>query len=485
MLKLKPFNQGRAKKMSTAIRFGTSGWRAIVADEFTVANIRLAVAGIAAYVKTQPGPHRVLVGRDPRFLGESFVEEAARVLAGAGVTPIVIPEAAPTPAIAYAVRTLKTSGAINFTASHNPPQYNGIKFSSSDGAPALPEVTGKIEAAIAALNPAEIVNAKTERFAGETVDVKPAFLKRLAELVDLKAIAKSGIKVVYDPFWGAGRGYLSDLLRDAGVRVETVHDYRDVLFGGHAPEPADELLGDARAKMREMGSGLGADLGVATDGDADRFGVVDKDGTFIQPNYIIALLFDYLVETRGWKNGVAKSVATTNLINALADYHKVPLYETPVGFKYIGALIDEDKIAIGGEESAGLTIRGHVPEKDGVIAGLLVAEMVATRAKSLGVQLKELFGKVGSFYPVRENFRLTAEVMAAFTEKMKADPTELGGRGVVQVVRTDGLKLILEDGSWVCYRLSGTEPVVRAYTEARNEKDMEALKAAAEKFVLG
>jgi phosphoglucomutase len=478
---IETIQSGVSKKMSTAIRFGTSGWRAIVADEFTVANIRLAVKGIAEYVKTQPGPHRVLVGRDPRFLGESFVDEAARVLDGAGVTPILIPEAAPTPAIAYAVRTLKTSGAINFTASHNPPQYNGIKFSTPDGAPALPEVTGKIEAAIAAIKPEDgaipwpWVDKKFEN-----VDVKPAFLKRLAELVDLKAIAKSGIKVVYDPFWGAGRGYLSDLLRDAGVAVETVHDYRDVLFGGHAPEPSDELLGDARAKMREMG----AELGVATDGDADRYGVVDKDGRFIQPNYVLALLFDYLVETRGWKNGVAKSVATTNLINALADYHKVPLYETPVGFKYIGALIDEDKIAIGGEESAGLTIRGHVPEKDGVIAGLLVAEMVATRGKSLGVQLKELFGKVGSFYPVRENFRLTAEVKAAFTEKMKADPTELGGRRVVQVVRTDGLKLILEDGSWVCYRLSGTEPVVRAYTEARSEKDMEALKAAAEKFVL-
>ncbi len=229
---------------------------------------------------------------------------------------------------------------------------------------------------------------------------------------------------------------------------------------------------------------IGAALGIATDGDADRFGIVDGDGTFIQPNYIIALLFDYLVETRGWKNGVAKSVATTNLVNALADYHKVPLYETPVGFKYIGELIIADKIAIGGEESAGLTIRGHVPEKDGVIAGLLVAEMVATRGKSLGVQLNELFGKVGSFYPVRENFRLTAEVKAAFTEKMKADPTELGGRKVSAVVRTDGLKLILEDGSWVCYRLSGTEPVVRAYSEARSEQDMEALKAAAEKFVL-
>jgi phosphomannomutase len=455
-----------------------------VADEFTFANIRLAVAGIATYVKTQPEPHRVLVGRDPRFLGETFVAEAARVLAGAGITPIVIPEAAPTPAIAYAVRELKTSGAINFTASHNPPEYNGIKFSTHDGAPALPEVTRQIEAAIAGLSDGSRIPMGSAPAGGfETADVKPAFMKRLAELVDLKAIAKSGIKVVYDPFWGAGRGYSSDLLREAGVQVETVHDYRDVLFGGHAPEPADELLGDARAKMREMG----ADLGIATDGDADRFGIVDADGTFIQPNYIIALLFDYLVETRGWKNGVAKSVATTNLINALAEYHKVPLYETPVGFKYIGELIIADKIAIGGEESAGLTIRGHVPEKDGVLAGLLVAEMVATRGKSLGVQLKELFGKVGSFYPVRENFRLTPEAKAAFTEKLKADPTELSGRPprrVTSVVRTDGLKLILEDGSWVCYRLSGTEPVVRAYTETRSEQDMEALKAAAEKFVL-
>ncbi|WP_420237391.1 phosphoglucomutase/phosphomannomutase family protein [Telmatobacter bradus] len=468
--------------MSTTIKFGTSGWRAIVADEFTLANIRLAVAGIAAYVKTQPAPHRVLIGRDPRFLGENFVLEAAKVLAAAGVTPIVISEAAPTPAIAYAVRTLKTSGAINFTASHNPPEYNGIKFSTSDGAPALPETTKQIEAAIASLQASNAAIPTAEPPAGgfETADVKPAFLARLAELVDLKAIAASGIKIVYDPFWGAGRGYTTDILRSAGVAVEAVHDYRDVLFGGHAPEPDDHLLGDAKAKMKE----IGATLAVATDGDADRFGVVDADGTFIQPNYIIALLFDYLVETRGWRNGVAKSVATTNLINALAEHHKIPLYETPVGFKYIGELINQDKIAIGGEESAGLTIRGHVPEKDGVLAGLLVAEMVARRGKSLSVQLQDLFAKLGSFYPIRENFHLTQEAKDRFTEKLKADPTELSGRKVAKVVRTDGLKLILEDGSWVCYRLSGTEPVVRAYSEARNVADGAALSAAAKHFVL-
>lgn len=463
--------------MTAEIKFGTSGWRAIVAEEFTLANIRRAVAGIAQYVAAQSGPKTVLVGRDPRFLGETFVAEAAKVLAAHGVTPLIIPEPAPTPAIAYAVRQRKTGGAINFTASHNPPEYNGIKFSTPDGAPALPEVTKQIEANVRALSevPSPESSAKFEE-----VDVKPDYLKRIAELVDLPAIKKSGIKIVFDPFWGAARGYSCHLLRSHGIEVATVHDYRDVLFGGHAPEPDDHLLADCKAKMQETG----AAIGIATDGDADRFGIVDRDGTFIQPNYVIALLFDYLVETRGWKNGVAKSVATTNLVNALAEKHGIPLYETPVGFKYIGELIIQDKIAIGGEESAGLTIRGHVPEKDGVLAGLLVAEMVAVRRSSLGEQLSQLFAKVGSFYPLRENFRLTPEVKEKFTEKVKTDPVELGGRKVAQVVRTDGLKLILADGSWVCYRMSGTEPVVRVYSEARKESDQQPLSQAARDWVM-
>ena len=467
--------------MAAEIKFGTSGWRAIVAEEFTFGNIRRAVTGIAQYVASQAGPKTVLVGRDPRFLGEMFVAEAAKVLAAHGVTPVIIPEAAPTPAIAYAVRQRKTGGSINFTASHNPPEYNGIKFSTPDGAPALPEVTHKIEANVKAL--AEVPSPPTGSENGdakyEQVDVKPDYLKRIAELVDLKAIQRAGLKVVFDPFWGAARGYSCHILREHGVETATVHDYRDVLFGGHAPEPDGELLNVCREKMKETG----AAIGIATDGDADRFGIVDGDGTFIQPNYIIALLFDYLVESRGWKNGVAKSVATTNLINALADEFGVPLFETPVGFKYIGELINEDKIAIGGEESAGLTIRGHVPEKDGVIAGLLATEMVAVRGKSLGEQLKKIFSRVGSFYPNRENFRLTPEVKEKFTEKIKNDPQEMGGRRVTAVVRTDGLKLILADGSWVCYRLSGTETVVRVYSEARKESDREPLSRAAKEWV--
>ena len=465
--------------MPDAIHFGTSGWRAIVAEEFTLPNIRRAVAGIARYVKKQPGSHRILVGRDPRFMGEIFVEEASRLLADHGVVPEVIAEASPTPAISYAVIQRKASGAINFTASHNPPEYNGIKFSTPDGAPALPEVTKQIEAEIAALGD-DTVPASTGEKKFETIDVKPTYLKRLAELIDLKAIAQAKLRIVVDPFWGAGRGYAQQVLMDNGVSAVSVHDYRDVLFGGHAPEPDDHLLGDCRARMRETD----AHLGIASDGDADRFGIVDRDGTFIQPNYIIALLFDYLVESRGWRNGVAKSVATTNCVNALADYHKVPLYETPVGFKYIGELINRDKIAIGGEESAGLTVRGHVPEKDGILAGLLVAEMVAVRGTTLGEQLQAVFAKVGSFYPVRENFHLTPQAKDTFTEKLKSDPKELAGRKVSSIVRTDGLKLVFDDGSWVCYRLSGTEPVVRAYTEARSPEDSAKLRKAAEQWVL-
>jgi len=470
--------------MPTQIKFGTSGWRAVVAEEFTFANVRRAVGGIARYVAAQkPQGARVIVGRDPRFLGETFCSMAAEILDAHGIAPVVVTEPAPTPAFAYSVVKTKADGVINFTASHNPPEYNGIKFSTRDGCPALPEVTGKIEAEIEAgdraVSSSDIKGNGGGGAASESLDAKPAYLKRLREIVDLEVIRKAELQVCFDPMWGAARGYSDGVLRDAGVKVASVHDHRDVLFGGHAPEPDDHLLEDLREKMRATR----AHIGIATDGDADRFGIVDADGTFLQPNYVIALLFDYLVESRGWKNGVAKSVATTNLINAIAKARGVELYETPVGFKYIGELIMQDKIAIGGEESAGLSIRHHVPEKDGVLAGLLCCEMVARRGKSLGEQLKTLCNQVGSFYPRRENFRLTPEVKAKFTEKLRFDPREFCGRGVSEVVRTDGLKLVFEDGSWVCYRLSGTEPVVRVYSEARSERGLEKLSTAAKQWI--
>ena len=468
--------------MLTQIKFGTSGWRAVMAEEFTFANVRRALGGIARYVAAQKkNGARIIVGRDPRFLGETFCSMASEILTANGITPLVVAEPAPTPAFAYAVTQVKADGVINFTASHNPPEYNGIKFSTPDGCPALPEVTHKIEAEIQAADEAASLpsNNGSAKVKKESLDVKAGYLKRLAEIVDLETIRKANLKICFDPMWGAARGYSDDVLRQAGVTVETVHDYRDVLFGGHAPEPDDHLLEPLREKMRATKS----QIGIATDGDADRFGIVDADGTFIQPNYIIALLFDYLVETRGWKNGVAKSVATTNLINAIAKARGVELFETPVGFKYIGELIMQDKIAIGGEESAGLSIRHHVPEKDGVLAGLLCCEMVARRGKPLGEQLKVLCNQVGSYYPERQNFRLTPEVKEKFTGKLRSDPKEFCGHKVSEVVRTDGLKLVFEDGSWVCYRLSGTEPVVRVYSEARSERGLEKLSAAAKQWI--
>jgi len=462
----------------TEIKFGTSGWRAVIAEEFTIANVRRAITGIARFVCSQKhSGARVIVGRDPRFLGETLVQTAADIFGAHGIVSVIVDEA-PTPAISYEVIRSRADGAVNFTASHNPQEYNGIKFSTSDGAAALPEVTKRIEAEIANVpgNPStkDGKSAKTER--GE---IRPVYLARLKEILDLETMRKARLKVAFDPLWGAARGYSDELLREAGIEVTTVHNTRDVLFGGHAPEPDDQLLDDLRQAMRKMG----ANIGIAADGDADRFGILDSDGTFISPNYVIALLFDYLVESRGWKNGVGKSVVTTNLVNALARKHGVELHETPVGFKYIGELIKQDKIAIGGEESAGLSIRHHVPEKDGILAGLLTCEMVARRKRTIREQLDQLFADVGSFYPLRENFRLTEEVKAKFTAKLRQEPREFAGRKVAEVVRTDGLKLVLDDGSWVSYRLSGTEPVVRVYSEARSESDLRKLSAAGKEWV--
>ena len=466
--------------MTTQIKFGTSGWRAVMAEEFTFANVRRAVTGIARYVASQKRKGaKVIVGRDPRFLGETFCAVAAEILSAYGITPLVIAQAAPTPAISFAVTQAKADGAINFTGSHNPPEYNGIKFSTPDGAPALPEVTRQIEAEIVAADSADEPKKAARLPEAQPLDPRRMYLSRLREIVDLRVIQKAGLRIVFDPLWGSARTYSDALLREAGIDVNTVHDCRDVLFGGHAPEPDDHRLKDLREKMREGQ----AHIGIATDGDADRFGIVDQDGTFFQPNYIIALLFDYLVESRGWKNGVGKSVASTNLINALARHHKVELHETPVGFKYIAELIKQDKVCIGGEESAGLSIRHHVPEKDGVLAGLMCCEMAARRGKSLGQQLQELFAKVGSFYPQRGNFRLTEEVKAKFTQKLHSEPQEFFGRKVAEVVRKDGLKLVFADGSWVCYRVSGTEPVVRVYSEASNASELSKLSAAAKQWI--
>lgn len=464
------------------IKFGTSGWRAIIAEDFTFDNARLAVAGIVEYVRRSELQPRLIVGYDTRFQADKFAWECAEFLSARGIQVSYCQAATPTPAVAYEILRRKAAGGINFTASHNPGEYCGLKFSSADGAPALPEVTREIESNIKELakRPETFREWTARPELIEKIDPAPEYLKMLSGKVDLAAIRKAGLQISYDPLYGTGRGYLDRLLSNAGVAVSTIHDFRDVLFGGHPPEPAQEYLEDLK---KDLGSKR-SKLGLSTDGDADRFGILDEDGSFIPPNQIIALLFDYLVETRGWSEGAARSVATSHLLDAVAKAHGRRLYETPVGFKYIGELIKAGQIVIGGEESAGLTIKGHVPEKDGILACLLVAEMVASRGKNLRQQLADIERRVGAFHTVRLNLHLTPELKEKVKDRLGNPPNRLGGKTVTELNRTDGLKLILEDGSWVLLRLSGTEPVARCYVEAGSEAELTRLTEVARAFVL-
>jgi phosphoglucomutase len=461
------------------IKFGTSGWRAIIADEFTFAAVRRVTQAIANYLQAQAAGSEIIVGYDTRFMAEVFAAEAARILAANGFKTLLCDRPTPTPAIAYAIRARGARGAINFTASHNPPQYCGMKFSTADGAPALPEVTGAIEREIQ--NVADGSPAPTQPAQEvESLALVNDYLGELATKIDFNAIADAGLRIVYDPLWGTGRGYLNKALTDIGCEVAVLHDWRDVYFGGHSPEPDEEYLHE----MRERITTGGYHLGVSTDGDADRFGIMDRDGSFISPNLVVALLVDYLAESRGWTDAVARSVATTHLIDRVAARRGIKVYETPVGFKFIGQLITEDKIGIGGEESAGLSIRGHVPEKDGILACLLVAEMVAKRGVSVREMAEQVYEAVGKLVSGRVGVRLTPELQEGLKAKLAADPQTLGGRRVTAVNRLDGAKFILEDGTWLLMRPSGTEPLVRIYAEASNEQELEVLLESGRKYIL-
>ena len=422
----------------------------------------------------------MVVGYDTRFLGERFAEECAHVISANAFRALLCDAPVPTPAISHVIRSKGAICGINFTASHNPPQYNGMKLSTSDGAPALPEVTRDVERLIAGI-PASPRAATKGNYSLETFAARPDYLADLSTKINFDVIARAGGSYAFDPLWGTGRGYLDQVLRQHGLEVETIHDWRDVLFGGRSPEPEESHL----AELRDVVLTKGCVLGLATDGDADRFGVIDANGAFITPNQLIALLFDYLVESRNWSGGAARSVATSHLVDRVAEARGLPLYETPVGFKYIGELINEDKIVIGGEESAGLSIKGHYPEKDGILACLLAAEAVAARGKSLTEQLEELYARVGKLEAARIGLRLTPELMEKLATRLKEDPQEIGGRPVKQTNRLDGVKFIFADGSWLLMRPSGTEPVVRIYAESESAKDLEVLLEQGRKYLLG
>jgi phosphoglucomutase len=469
---------------ASPIKFGTSGWRGLIADDFTFANVRLAVTAIAGHVNDHKKNSTILVGYDPRFYSEEFSQLAVDILQQNRIRTLLCETFTPTPAIAYEIMRRKLDGAINFTASHNPAQYHGLKFSTADAGPALPEVTKDIEARAAKLALGDGYIGKTPRHKNtkdEMVNLRGSYLKRIGELVRFDVIAKGKEKFVFDALHGCGAGYLDRVLADHDISIQAMRTNRDCLFDGTGPDVSEENLAPLRKAVTESG----ATVGLATDGDADRFGIIDRDGTWVSPNHILALVYDYIVESRGWKMPAARSVATSQMIDAAAKANGQTTYQTPVGFKYIGQLVREDKIALGGEESAGLTIRGHIPEKDGILACLLVAEMLAARGGSLGDQIAALFKKIGrEFWPVRENLHLRDEQKAKAIKRVAVDASTLLGRKVVSVDRTDGAKFVFDDGSWMLLRLSGTEPLLRLYVEADSPKASARLTEEATKWVL-
>lgn len=468
------------------IKFGTSGWRDVVGKGFIFDNVRMVVKAIAEMIKENGEADKgIIIGHDPRFMGEEFAQDSASILAGDGIKCFLCSQATPTPVIAFEILRRKVAGAINFTASHNPSEYNGIKFSSNWGGPALLETTREIERRVrdfqkgSSLSGMAIDDALKKGLV-EKIDPRQAYFKRLKELVDIDAIVASKLKIAVNPLYGAGTGYLDRILRVSGVDIITLNNYCDPNFGGHPPDPAAEFMKDFISVVKnddEIG------IGLATDGDADRYGIIDSNGAFIEPNYILALLMDYLQRRRETKGDAARSVATSHFLDAVAAFHGAKVYETPVGFKYIAEFIRDDKILIGGEESAGLTLKGHVPEKDGILACLLVAEMVAVEGKSLSVLLDELYKKVGRFCTRRENIRLTDALKTSCSEKLQSPPSSIGGKVVKEIIRMDGIKLLFEDGTWMLFRESGTEPVVRAYVEAGSESELKSMMRSAVDFL--
>ncbi len=461
-----------------AIRFGTSGWRAVIADEFTFQTVERVTEAICCYLKTDEHAGKTLViGHDTRFMGEKFASVAAAIASKRGFRVLLCDHPTPTPTISHAIRSNNAAGGLNFTASHNPPEYQGIKFSTADGAPAMPEITKQIEAGIESnIEAANATGGSIEDF-----DPRPAYLADLAAKINFAAIADANGRFAYDALWGTGRGYLDKILRDHGLEVETIHDWRDVTFGGRSPEPAEDHLDE----LREAVTSKKLTLGIATDGDGDRFGIIDSNGAFITANELVALLTDYLAESRGWTQGVARSVATSHLVDRVAAKRGIKLYETPVGFKFIGELINRDEIILGGEESAGLSIRGHYPEKDGLLACLLAAEAVSVRKASLTEQLDVLYKEVGKLESGRIGVKLTDEVAASLKERLAQEPAEIGGRRVEKINRMDGVKFIFADQSWMLMRPSGTEPLVRIYAESESRKDLEDLLEQGRKYLLG
>jgi phosphomannomutase len=385
--------------------------------------------------------------------------------------------------IAHTIRVRKAAGGINMTASHNPAEYQGLKFSTSNGAPATPEVTREIEANVERLAGRDwsFNAAVVGTYPCKTFDPQPAYFKQIRKLVDFSAIRHARLKVAVELMYGTGRGYLDTLLREARAHVTTFHDEIDPLFGGHHPEPNAEGMAEVSRFVR---SGK-AQLGLGLDGDADRFGIVDQDGRWLTPNQVLALALYHLKKNRGWTGAVVRSVVTSHQVDAVARLLGVKVHETPVGFKYIGTLMESEPIIVGGEESGGLSVKGHVPEKDGILACLLMAELVAAERQSLGRILKQLAKQTGNFYTDRINVSIPPGKKEALLKKLGSGLSSIGPFRVQKLVTMDGFKFILPGDEWVALRASGTEPLIRCYVEARSASNLEKLRKSCRKLLAG
>ncbi|HWS23650.1 MAG TPA: phosphoglucomutase/phosphomannomutase family protein [Anaerolineales bacterium] len=465
------------------IHFGTDGWRAVISDTFTFSNLRMvaqAIADAAASSHWSSGfseeidLKKFVVGFDTRFLSDRYATEVSRVLAANGYKVLLAQSDSPTPAISFAVKNNHAAGGVMITASHNAPRYNGVKLKAAYGGSALPEQCRNVEVYIndneeLARGP-NLMDYQLAKDTGLIVKFNPlpAYFEHLRTLINTDIIAENPQRFVIDSMYGSGRGVIRSFLQGSGCEITEVRGEMNPGFGGTHPEPIEKNLG---ALMGAIGTGLGS-FGLATDGDADRIGAMDEKGAFVDPHKIMALSLKYLYEVRGLRGAAVRTVSTTRMIDRLAKKYGIPVYETPVGFNHIADYMLAQDILIGGEESGGISFKGHLPEGDGPIMGLLLVEMIAHYNKSLGTLVNELLSEVGPAHYKRIDLRLARPVAKKEMVSLinQNAPAKIGSSKVNEISNLDGVKFIMEDDSWLLIRPSGTEPVLRVYAEARNEE---------------
>ena len=472
----------------TSIKFGTDGWRAIIAEDYTFENVRLCAQAVARYLlDSQAADKGLVVGYDTRFASEDFAAAVAEVMAGNGIRTYLCDRFAPTPAISYAILEKKAAGAVVITSSHNPAVWNGFKVKSEYAGSASPEVLAILEENIASIQakPEEMRRVPMAEALQKRQVVKfnpaPAYLKQIASLVDIEGIKQAGITVVADAMFGAGIGYFPTLLAGGNTRVVEVNNVRNPLFPGmDNPEPIARNLAALAAGIAQRQ----AQVGLATDGDADRIGLMDEHGEFINQLQVYGLLLLYLLEVRGKRGPIVKTVTTTAMAHKLAKMYDIPVHETPVGFKYVGPKMVETGAMMGGEESGGFGFSGHIPERDGVLAGLFLLDLMIKLQKSPAQLIEYLYSLVGPHYYDRVDVELLPEQREAALARVKSSqPEQIAGLKVTHIDTLDGFRYVLEDEGWLLIRFSGTEPLIRIYTETTDGTRVQAILAEGEKIV--